>query len=81
MQTEQFLVCYLSRQDCLISMALCSVPAPSLGFDHCSGAAGLCSTLLAGTLWTPLLLFLVVPQLFAYGSAVPRTGRGCATPQ
>lgn len=51
-----------------VSPAVCNAPDPS------SGAAVLCSTLLAGRLWTPLLvghkLFLVVPQLLADGWGV-----------
>lgn len=53
---------------------MCRVPAAGPGFGHSSGAVVLCSTLLAGILWTPLLLshklLLTVPQFLAYWSSV-----------
>lgn len=74
MQTDLLLLCYWSggRTVCLVSAAVCGVPAPALGLDHSSGDVVFCSTLSAGRLWTPLLLghnlLLVVPQLLAYQS-------------
>lgn len=58
----------------LISIAVCSVSAPSLEFDPSSVAVIFCSILLIGRLWTPLLLgrrlVPMAPQLLASQSSV-----------